>query len=163
MERKEIYKDRRKLNTRENRICNTIDKRKYQSKIINKFSKKCHEVRMFVVEKRDAATLIPIIKANVLEGSDITSDEWRAYNSLNKHGYNHYKVNHSENFVNPKNGKHTQLIECLWNVAKYTIIKRSRGASHKHLPTHLAEEWYRSIHQKDYHQIFCSIFSLLKN
>ena len=73
---------------------------------------------MFVVEKRDAKTLIPIIVKNVRIGSEIISDEWRAYYSINEHGFKHYTVNHSENFVNPKTGKHTQLIECLWGVAK---------------------------------------------
>ena len=47
-------------------------------------------------------------------GSDTRSDEWRAYSKLKNYGYKHFTVNHKENFVNPKTGKHTQLVECLW-------------------------------------------------
>ena len=83
---------------------------------MNKQRNKIKELRMFVVDKRDAKTLIPIIKKHVLPGTEITSDVWRAYNGLKNHGYKNFKVNHSENFVNPKNGKHTQLIEFLLNV-----------------------------------------------
>ena len=99
---------------------------------------------MFVVQKRDAATLIPIILNNVKHGTEIISDEWRAYNGLKAHGYKHYRVNHSKNFVNPRIGRHTQLIECLWSVAKSTIMKRGIWTSGKNLPGHLAEQWFRS-------------------
>ena len=33
---------------------------------------------MYVVQKRDAQTLVPLIKKNALPGCDIHSDEWRA-------------------------------------------------------------------------------------
>ena len=49
------------------------------------------------------------------------SDEWRAYGKLKQHGFSHFTVNHLENFVNPKTGKHTQLVECLWGVNKKVI------------------------------------------
>ena len=86
---------------------------------------------MFVVQRRDAKTLLPIIKRNVKCESDIHSDEWRAYSKLNQNGYQHYTVNHKENFVNPDTGKHTQLVECLWDVKKRQIPNRIRGNSIK--------------------------------
>ena len=84
----------------------------------SKIEKECKEVRMFIVEKRDAKTLIPLIQKHVLPGTEIVSDEWKAYNSLNNIGYDHFTVNHSKNFVDPTTSKHTQLIERLWGVSK---------------------------------------------
>ena len=70
------------------------------------------EFRMLIVQRRDAKTLIPIIQRNLKVGSDINSDKWRAYNKINQNGYQHFTVNHKENFVIPNTGKHTQLVKC---------------------------------------------------
>ena len=86
--------------------------------------------RMFVIQRRDAATLIPIIRKNAKMGSDIHSDEWlKNYSKLKNYGNKHFTVNFKENFVNPKTGKHTQLVECLWGVNKKQIPNRIRGKS----------------------------------
>ena len=45
---------------------------------------------------RDAATLIPIIKEQVWEGTKIHTDCWRAYSTLGQNGYIHRVVNHSD-------------------------------------------------------------------
>ena len=84
---------------------------------------------MFVVQRRDAKTLIPIVQRNIKTGSDIHSDEWRAYKRLNEMGYNPFKVNHKENILNPLTGKHTQLVECLWGVNKRQLPNRIRSKS----------------------------------
>ena len=47
-------------------------------------SRKCF---MVAVEKRDEATLLPIIKKWIDPGTTITSDCWKAYFNLEKHGY----------------------------------------------------------------------------
>ena len=101
---------------------------------------------MFVVKRRDAATLLPIIKRNATIGSDIHSDEWRAYRQLKNLGYKHFTVNHKENFVNPKTGKHTQLVECLWNVNKKKIPNHIRGKSCNKLQSYQVQQWWKSIH-----------------
>lgn len=68
-----------------------------------------------------------------------------------------------KNFVDPKSKKHTQLIECLWNVAKYKAIKRSRGLKESKLPGYLGEQWFRSTHiEKEGPDIFISILKLVK-
>ena len=64
---------------------------------------------MFVVVKRNAETLIPIIQRHVLPGTEIASDEWRAYSKLRELGYIHYTVNHSKNFVDPLTKRHFQV------------------------------------------------------
>ena len=40
--------------------------------------------------------LIHIIKEHVQEGSEIRTDAWRAYSTLNQNGYTHNIVNHSD-------------------------------------------------------------------
>lgn len=95
------------------------------------------DCRYFWVAKRDAATLIPIIQANVAPGSVIHSDEWAAYRSLSQLGYIHETVNHQHNFVDPATGAHTQLIERSWLDAKMKILRRQRGVPGQHLQSHL--------------------------
>jgi predicted ABC-class ATPase len=157
--RANLHNDNRKINTGQYR---TYQGLKYTNNLISGIKKHTKEVRMFVVEKRDAQTLLPIILRNVKKGSQINSDEWRAYSKLNKHGYKHFTVNHSKNFVDPVTKEHTQLIECLWLVAKSTIMKRRRGTCTNNLPGHLAEDWLRSLDKKC-PNVFIKILTLLKD
>jgi hypothetical protein len=125
--RRNLYRDKRKLNTKATRIYNN-NTRSYVYKFSNSLiSAIPSEVRMFRVEKRDYKSLLPIILCNVAPGTEIVSDEWKAYIHIDKLGYKHYTVNHSENFVNPKTKRHTQLIECLWLHAKNRIMRGRKG------------------------------------
>ena len=161
--RKSLYKDKRKLNTKANRIYNAIEARKFKRALFKEANVGIKELRMFYVPKRDAKNLVPIIVSNCQSNSEVVSDEWRAYRRLKNHGFKHFTVNHSKNFVDPKTKRHTQLIECLWNVAKSKLIKRSRGIKESKLPGYLAEEWFRSIHiEKNGPIIFESILDFVK-
>jgi len=60
-------------------------------------SRKCFLVAM---EKRDEATLLPIIQQWIEPGTIIISDCWKAYCNLEKYGYIHLTINHSKEFVN---------------------------------------------------------------
>ena len=103
------------------------------------------KVFMQIVPSRDAATLLPIITANVEPGTEIHTDEWRSYATLNVQGYVHNSVNHSIQFVNPANGAHTQSIECTWAHAKKKY-KRMHGTSKPLFATYLIEFiWRRKI------------------
>ena len=47
------------------------------------------------------------------------SDSWAAYRTLDKEGYTHKVINHSEYFVDPEDSfVHTQNIERLWRNVK---------------------------------------------
>ena len=54
------------------------------------------------VEKRDAATLLPLIYQHVRPGSAVLSDEMSSFNQLTAiTGNTHLAVNHSLHFVTP--------------------------------------------------------------
>ena len=66
----------------------------------------CISKKRFVVPLLDAESQ-PLrrnretLKQYILPGSTIVSDCWGAYNTLSQEGYNHWKVNHSLNFIDP--------------------------------------------------------------
>ena len=80
---------------------------------------KCRMGEMFavIVEKRDARTLIPILRRFVRPGSIIILDCWKTYDRIKKvkeakfYYYKHQTVNHLEMFKNPINGAHTNTCE----------------------------------------------------
>ena len=83
------------------------------------------EIRFFfeIVEDRSAETLMPLIKKYIKKGSIIHSDCWKSYSSLEKEGYFHLTVKHSEEFVNSETGAHTQTIESTWHALKSHLPK----------------------------------------
>lgn len=72
--------------------------------------------------RRDAATLLPLIQRWILPGSIIHTDEWAAYNGLASSGYTHNTVNHSLQFVDPATGVHTNTQEGLWAHVKKSVV-----------------------------------------
>ena len=89
------------------------------------------------MERRDKATLIPIIKRECERGSLIHSDEWPAYSALPGEGFRHETVNHQQNCVDPITGAHTQGVERTWPDAKLSILKKKRGVPLYLLQSHL--------------------------
>lgn len=94
-----------------------------------------------VVEKRNRATLVPIIKENIVQGSTIHSDCWAAYNSLADEGFVHRTVNHSEEFKSAE-GTCTNEIEGIWGITK-NKIKKMKGVLHSRIGDLLHEFSYR--------------------
>ena len=67
---------------------------------------------------------------------------WKAYNSLQNHGYIHKTVYHSEEFVNSATGAHTQTTECLCRHTKRKYNIKVNGARNL-LARQLQEDWWR--------------------
>lgn len=67
--------------------------------------------RFLVVEDRSGDTIIPLIQDNVRQGSTVVTNGWAGYNKLTMNGFVHDVANHSQHFVNPHTGFHTQAIE----------------------------------------------------
>ena len=114
---------------------------------------------MQTVEKRDAATLLPIIERIVRPGTTVHSDEWAAYKKIQeKLGLDHQTVNHSVNFVDPQTGTHTQNIESYWAKTKYKF-KVMKGVKAEYLPSYLDERMWRDRFGRTTEEAFNSICS----
>lgn len=99
-----------------------------------------------VVEKRDRATLLPIIAKCLQPGSEVYTDDWGAYRRLEQHLPNHVArhrvVVHAHNFVDPLTGVHTQEVESSWANLKEGI-KRRKGVSKADLQSYLDDRMWR--------------------
>ena len=113
---------------------------------------------MEIVQKHDAATLLPIIQAHTAAGTIIHSDQWVAYNNVQSLPTvsSHQTVNHSVEFVNSATGTHTQNVESYWNRSK-TKIKRMKGYHAEMLPSYLDEFMRRERHGKMASAAFASL------
>ena len=98
---------------------------------------------IFIVEKRDKKTLIPLIIQEVTHGSKIFTDEGVAYRTLRIYGYTHITVNHSKEYVTNE-GHHTNTVEVVWHHLKTKILRRMSGIPTNLLNSYLHEEWLRS-------------------
>ncbi|KAH7818545.1 putative Uncharacterized transposase-like protein [Monocercomonoides exilis] len=57
---------------------------------------------VYPVSNKSASVLIPFIKKHIRPGTEISSDQWKAYSSLSENGLTHWTVNNSEHFVEYK-------------------------------------------------------------
>ncbi|KAH8034945.1 hypothetical protein HPB51_003508 [Rhipicephalus microplus] len=76
------------------------------------------QLRLFQVDKRDAATLGSLIAKHILLETTVYSNEWAAYQCISRLvdangtplNLDWHAVNHSVNFVDPTTGANTQRI-----------------------------------------------------
>lgn len=110
----------------------------------------CRETKacfLVPVERRDKDTLLPIIRAQILPGTRVISDMWKAYDCLNDEGFQHLTVNHSLNFVDPDTGAHTQGIENTWWGVKRNMPRT--GTSKDLFESYLQEWLWRHLYKND--------------
>ena len=98
-----------------------------------------------VVERRDIATLDPIITKCIRPGTEVFTDDWAAYRGMAGRINNvaaHRVVVHARHFVDPVTGVHTQEIESCWNSLKLEQ-KTRRGIRKSDLQSYLDERMWR--------------------
>ena len=99
-------------------------------------------VKTQVIPDAKRATMEPIIKANVRQGSRVHTDELHAYASLTRQGYKHESVNHGQEQWT-RGSCHTNSIEGYWSHIKRSIRGTHVHVSKKHMPKYLAEFDFR--------------------
>ncbi len=109
--------------------------------------KRNENVYVTIVENCSRSELLPIIKGQVLEGSTINTDGWKAYDGLVVNGYDHYRVFHSDNEF--ARGKcHVNGIESFWSFTKRRMAKFN-GLTDQMFYLHLKESEWRFNHRND--------------
>ena len=99
---------------------------------------------MVVILDRTKQTLMPIIQTHIRPGTTVISDERRAYFDVGISGYTHQTVNHSENFIDPVTGAHTQSVEGHWSCTKRMMRKQGvMNTSSNLFPTYLIKFLWR--------------------
>ena len=88
--------------------------------VFSGYCRDTNECFLFAVPDHSAATLIPLVRDNVLPGSTVMSDQWAAYGGL-ANFFQHQTVNHMVNFIDPATGAHTQGVERLWAAPRNEI------------------------------------------
>ncbi|WNJ98622.1 IS1595 family transposase [Thalassospiraceae bacterium LMO-JJ14] len=113
-------------------------------------------VRAGPVPNAAQGTLHPHICMNVVRGSTVSTDKWRAYDSLKELGYRHGSVNHSaKQWV--KGEHHTNTIENFWGQIKRGIKGTHIHVSRKHMWKYISEFSFRYNLRKEPELMFQSL------
>jgi transposase-like protein len=95
-----------------------------------------------VIPNASRATIEPIIAQHIAAGSEVSTDEWVAYDRLMAMGYSQGRVNHGTGeWVNGHH--HTNSIEGFWSMLKRSIRGTHVHVSKKHLTKYLGEFEFR--------------------
>lgn len=115
-----------------------------------------------VVDRRNTATLLPIIQRCLLPGTEVHSDDWAAYRRLQllPNVNRHRVVVHAHNFVDPQTGVHTQEVESAWSQLKLGQ-KRRKGLRRGDLQSYLDERMWRQWRGGSYGVIMRNFLAIL--
>lgn len=86
-----------------------------------------------------------------IQGTNIIPDEWRAYRTASANmGYKHFTVNHSQWFVDPHSGAHSQHMERAWLTYKTSVWRLRENRTENMLKHQLSLiEWTRWLGEKN--------------
>jgi transposase-like protein len=98
-------------------------------------------VRLKVVPNVQRTTLAPHLSENIAPGSEVHTDEWKAYDGMVPPRYFHDMVNHTETYV--RGNVHINGIENFWSLLKRTIRGTYVSVEPFHLFRYLDEQAFR--------------------
>lgn len=96
-----------------------------------------------VVPDRKSSTLVPILENGVGAGSVIVTDAFSAYRSLERLGWEHYRLNHSRGVWADEEGHATARIELVWRWLKRQIAGRTGQIAQDQLWKHIKQFLYQ--------------------
>ncbi len=111
-----------------------------------------------VVRNTQRETVVPRIKKKVLPESMVYTDEYTVYDTLNREGYRHDRLNHSQE-VYVDGDVHTNTIEGFWSLVKRGIAGVYHAVSRRHLQGYLNEYVFRYNHREDERPMFLTMLS----
>jgi transposase-like protein/transcription elongation factor Elf1 len=100
------------------------------------------EARSFKVDNVKSKTLKKLIKENVVDTAHVMTDEFKAYNGLEKQIAKHSTINHGKKeYV--RGIVHTNFAESYFSLLKRGILGTFHHVSEEHMPRYLSEFDYR--------------------
>lgn len=110
-----------------------------------------------VVPSAKIATIMPHVKARVLPGATVYTDQFALYERpIPGAGCQHKRVHHSAH-VYVQGDVHTQTIEGFWSLVKRGIGGTHHAVSAKYLQGYLSEYTWRYNHRRDPRGMFAGI------
>ncbi len=106
------------------------------------------------VKSTGARVLLPEIYRSVKVGSQVYSDEYRAYEKLSRHGYKHDAIVHSR-YEWARDDVYTNTIEGFWGQLKRSLKGTHHSVSRKWLQSYVDEFVFRYNHRRE------NVFELL--
>jgi IS1 family transposase len=113
------------------------------------------------LDNRSRDELRNVICDAITESCTVTTDLWRGYlNIFENRDITHNTVNHSENFVDPITGAHTNSIENVWSHLKQSLRRKYQRRS-THLQSYIDEFlWRKKLKNKE--EMITSLIRLMQ-
>jgi transposase len=107
-----------------------------------------------VIPNVQSKTLLPEIEANVDKTAIVYTDDLPSYDRLNKLGFDHKVVAHSQKIYVTGKDIHTNSAEGFWSQLKRLINGTYHHVTAEHLPEYIDEYAFRYNHRKDEKPMF---------
>jgi transposase-like protein len=122
---------------------------KHKNKVLTLVDRDTGRSHSMVVDHVNAATIMPIIRANVAREARVMTDEAHHYLPVAKEFAEHGSVSHMhDEYVKPGTDIHTNTIEGFFSVFKRGMKGVYQHCSHNHLNRYLAEFDFRYSNRK---------------
>ncbi|XP_005108056.1 uncharacterized protein LOC101855051 isoform X1 [Aplysia californica] len=132
-------------------FCVEVDEAKFGKRKFNRgrvangqwvFGGICRETKecfLVPVQDRTQETLVNLIKKHVAPGTIIRSDCFKSNECLEREGFRHLTIKHSENFGDRHTSAYTNIVESTWWAVKKSLCSTHAHTQKQHFAAYLAE------------------------